>query len=126
MQKLYISNKRTNIHMLLAETALKIIFLNSVLVEPYASDVDAAVEDYEVLLHSCDNSEEILHIINLDKHLYLPMELTLDTYEKYLSLNRRNPNVLRKYAEYINIFIPEWNEYAEKLIKEAEAIGHGK
>ncbi|MFP4528227.1 MAG: hypothetical protein ACLFQX_06730, partial [Candidatus Kapaibacterium sp.] len=103
--------------MLLAETALKIIFLNSVLVEPLATDLDEAVEQYEQLLPVTQNSEELLYIIGLDNYLYLPIELMLDTFERCMKLNRSNPDVLLKYAEYINIYLPELNEYAEKLIR---------
>ena len=108
--------------MLLVETLLKIIFLNSQFVNPYNKDIDEAFEDYEAILESCTSRGEIRHVIDMECELYLPITLAVDTFERYLSFSRNDPQVLRIYADYINTMIPDWHDYASKLKREADSL----
>jgi hypothetical protein len=108
--------------MLLVEAALKLIFLNSSIVDSYTRYVDEAMDDYDEILEKTTNINQLREVLKLDKNFYMPVPLAVDTYEKYLTLNRRDASVLRDYAVYIEELIPDWKDYAEQLIKEAEDI----
>lgn len=107
---------------MLLEAFLTLVFLNSEFVEPYTKYADMAVLEFESLLESCQNPSELRQIILMDADFYLPVTLMVDTFEKYLSLNRKDATILRKYADYIDTLIPEWGDYSQTLNKEAEEI----
>lgn len=110
---------------LLIEAALTLIFMNSTFVEPYASDLDNAVQDYEEWLDRCNSATQLKQVIKLDKEMILPVPLAVDTYERYLKLNRKDPEILKSYAEYIDLLIPDWSDYAKKLELEASKLKKG-
>jgi hypothetical protein len=96
--------------------------MNSSFVEPYATDLDAAVQDYEEWLDKCESATQLKQVIQLDKEMILPVPLAVDTYEKYLKINRNDAEILKNYADYIDLLIPDWSDYAKKLEIEAAKI----
>lgn len=108
---------------MLIESALNLIFMNSIFVEPYASDLDRAIEDFEIWVESCNSASQLKQIIELDKNMVIPVPLTVDVYEKYLELHPKDAKMLKKYSEYINLLIPDWKDYADKLKKKAIKLG---
>lgn len=107
---------------MLLESALQLIFLNSDIVNPYAKYLDDALDQFEDELDFCSNASQIKSVIKLNIEAYFPITLMVDVYEKYLLLNRRDAEILRRYAEFIDFTIEDWRDYADKLIKEAENI----
>jgi hypothetical protein len=107
---------------MLLESFLNLVFLNSEFVEPYTKYLDHAIDEFEYQLEITRSSAQIREILSLEPDFYLPVPLMVDTYEKYLSLNRRDPEILRDYADYIDAIIPDWKDYAEKLTNEADGI----
>lgn len=96
--------------------------MNSSFVEPYASDLDKAFQDFEDWLEPCNSATQLKQVIELDKEMVLPVPLAVDTYEKYLKLNRQDADILKSYAEYIDLLIPDWADYARKLELEASRL----
>lgn len=107
---------------MLSEVALKIIFLKSEFVMSYITDLEKAYEDYELTLECCTSLNEIRETLELDIDTFMPVTYMVDTFEKYLSLNRNDTEILRYYAEYINALIPDWSDYSEQLLREARNI----
>ncbi|MFP4370512.1 MAG: hypothetical protein ACLFR2_13110 [Candidatus Kapaibacterium sp.] len=108
--------------MILVEEALKLIFLNSDFVDAYSSSLDEAIADFEDALDFTTGISQLKEVLKLDRLHFLPISLAIDTYEKYLALNRNDTEILRNYADFINDLIPEWGDYADKLTKEADEI----
>ncbi len=112
--------------MILLEKALSIMFLDSEFVDAFTGDIENALEEYETSLAFCTSPGEIRDVISLDCDCFLPSALVIDTYEKFLSFRRDDSDVLRRYAEYIFSAIPDWSDYAQKLINEANNLEANK
>ena len=86
--------------------------MNSSFVEPYASDLDKAFQDFEDWLEPCNSATQLKQVIELDKEMVLPVPLAVDTYEKYLKLNRKDADILKSYnfeqvSKRINFISPD-------------------
>ncbi len=76
-------------------------------------------------LTKCTDSDELRQILslNLDKLMDLPIDVVIQTYEKYLTYER-DARTIRSYATYLLLFGPDWDEYAQTLLNEIDEHSH--
>lgn len=108
--------------MILVEAALNIIFLSANFVEPNDSSFEAAIDDYNDILDYTENQTQLKEVIKLDRDYCLPIPVAVSTYEKLLTFNPTNSELLRNYAEYIELLIPDWQDYADSLMQKANEL----
>lgn len=111
--------------MFIIDTALTLLFLHSRYVEPYYAEIDQTIGDFEKSLDACFNPVELRWVLESGCVDILPVTIVVDTFEKYLTMNRTDPDMLRIYASYIKDMIPDWNDYSESLKKEADDLDFG-
>lgn len=110
--------------MLLVESVLEILFLSSNLVEPDRKQIEEGILRFDARLKECTSLTELKEVIKFDFEYMLPVQMITRTFERYLELDRTNPNILKLYAEYIEIALPQWKSYAKSLLDEANKMRH--